>query len=101
MAEVAPGREPVKARLRYASLVTCFFVLTPIRSQAQSSNSQPTDSCDGKVWELPADVVGRPYRAQCYRGIEIVAWADSMPARSGKKRRMLCLLSLSIEQVTP
>jgi hypothetical protein len=41
--------------------------------------------CDGKVRELPADVVGHPFRSQCYRGIEIAAWNDPVPVHFGKR----------------
>jgi hypothetical protein len=68
-------------------VAVCTCAVSPIRSypQEQRRASSPDISCDGKVRELPADLVGRPYRSQCYRGVEVVAWADVVPARFGKK----------------
>ncbi len=46
----------------------------------------PTSTfCDGKVRELPADIVGHAFRSQCYRGIEVAAWSDTVPAHFGKR----------------
>jgi len=52
--------------------------LFPHFAQAQSE-------CDGKVRELPADVVGHPFRTQCYKNVAIAAWTEPLPFRFGKQ----------------
>lgn len=41
--------------------------------------------CDGKVRELPADVVGHPFRTQCYKNVYVAAWTEPLPFRFGKQ----------------
>lgn len=52
--------------------------LFPRFAQAQSD-------CDGKVRELPADVVGHPFRTQCYKNVAVAAWTEPLPFRFGKQ----------------
>ena len=61
----------------------CYFGMwSPLNP---SQNMPPSTFCDGKVRELPADVVGHAFRSQCYRGIEIAVWNDPVPVHFGKR----------------
>lgn len=60
------------------TIVALVLTLFPCVTSAQTD-------CDGKVRELPADVVGHPFRTQCYKKVAVAAWTEPLPFRFGKQ----------------